>query len=646
MSDPRSALRRGFLAICIPLLAAAPVAAFQPERLSAALDAASSGDFSRAGGLAAQAGDPIAPEIVEWHRLRAGGAPWGDYVRFLSSRAYWPGMDLVRRRAEESMPVDLSPDQVRAFFAQGAAQTGRGALLHAAATGGAGAAEIRARAWRELDMSAADRALYMNTVAAELAPHHAARLERLLWDGKTALAEEMLPLVGGAQAALARARIALQAQAPGVDGAIAAVPASLAGDPGLAHDRMRWRIEKGRWADAEALMRERSVSAASLGRPEAWAFSRRTLARRAMREGRATDAYILAAQHFLSGGSNYADLEFVAGFVALTRLSDPARAAQHFQRLQAAVETPISLGRAGYWLGRAHEAAGSPDAARAAYAVGAQHQTTFYGQLAAERLGLQPDRSITARGTLPDWRSRSFAGSSVVRAAVLLNAAGDTNTALRFILHAQESLSEADSAALARFSLDIGQTTGALRIAKRIVRGGDVYPDAYYPVIELPRTSVAPEFALAVARQESELNPLAVSPVGARGLMQLMPRTAQKVAGDLGLEYSLGRLTADPGYNARLGTQYLAEMLGRYNGSYLLAAAAYNAGPGRVDQWLAELGDPRLPGADPIDWIERIPFSETQNYVMRVLESMHVYRARLTGEARQIGLSQMLAPRG
>lgn len=628
------------LAFVFPHIAAAA----QPERLASALQSVARGDFANARAEAGRAGTPLAVDIVDWHRLRAGGASWTEYASFLTRNADWPGLPLMRRRAEAVMPGGLPAGQVRAFFSVTKPQTARGSMIYAAALGRADAQAERARAWTSLRMSRNGRAQFLERFGAELRAHHAARLEMLLWSGETTAAAEMLPLVGAGSAAVARARIALQEKKNGVDGLITAIPASHAGDGGLAHDRFRWRRDKGLRESAEALLLERSVSAAALGRPAAWASTRRSLARQAMRQGRTNAAYRLASQHFLTSGSHYADLEWLSGYLALTRMRDPNRAAAHFTRFQAAVETPISLGRAGYWLGRAHEAAGNTGAARDAYGFGARFQTSFYGQLAAERIGAGVDQSIARRGQLPGYRSAGFMNASPVQAARLLHAAGDTVLAERFLLHVQESLGPQDSAALAHLALDIGQTAAAVKISKRLVRRGAIYPEVYYPVTTLAQEArvVAPELALSIARQESELNPRAISPAGARGLMQLMPRTAERVSSQIGLRYDAGKLLSDPSYNARLGTQYLSDMLQRYGGSVLLAAAAYNAGPGRVDRWLNTYGDPRQASVDAVSWIESIPFRETRNYVMRVLESQHVYRSRIAGQAGAIGLSRSL----
>ncbi|MEO1550366.1 MAG: lytic transglycosylase domain-containing protein [Pseudomonadota bacterium] len=635
------ALRRMIAGAALLATLASGAAADVGTSLSRALEAARQGDWSQALGHARQT-EPVAADIVIWQRLRAGQGTWPEYVTFLRRNGDWPGLKLMRKRAEAVMPSGLPARDVRAFFQAEAPQTGRGLLAYARALSGGQAQAALVAGWRSLDLAASEQQALLSAHGRTLAPHHEARLDTLLWDGRTDQARAMLPLVSPGWQALARARIALRRQASGVDGLIEAVPTALKSHPGLAYERFRWRIAKGRWDGAEEILRTTSRAQAGLGQPEAWANRRRGLARRALRSGRAQAAYALASQHGLREGSNYADLEWLSGYIALSKLRDPRRAISHFQRFERAVFTPISLGRAGYWMGRAQEAAGNAQNARAAFARAAQHQTSFYGQLAAQRAGIAPDPAL-AGGRLPDWRAQGFLRSSPMRAALALHLAGDTAQMLRFFLHAQETMTASQSAALAALGLEIKRPFVAVKIAKREAREGRIVPPAYFPVLDLPRTArVPPELALAVARQESELNPAAISPAGARGLMQLMPGTAQKMSRDLGIGYSRARLTSDLRYNAQLGTGYLDQMMARFDGNLILVAASYNAGPSRVDQWIAEYGDPRTSQVDAIEWIENIPFRETRNYVMRVLEGMHVYRTRLAGRAVPFQLRQAI----
>ncbi|MEO1724402.1 MAG: lytic transglycosylase domain-containing protein [Pseudomonadota bacterium] len=402
-----------------------------------------------------------------------------------------------------------------------------------------------------------------------------------------------------------------------------------------------------RYDEAERYLDRVSRSAQSLGAPGRWANRRVRLARRAAREGRKELAYRLASRHFTRPdiGYDHADLEWVAGWVALRKLGDASRARAHFEKFETHVETPISLGRAGYWIGRAAEAEGDLAGARAAYARGAAHQTSFYGQLAAARVGA-PGDPVLAQGSLPDWRSTQVENSDAARMAAIMHYAGEDSLAWQSFAHlAERARDERELQGLAGLALALGQEHLAVRVSKKAARKGVVLHASYYPVTELSDyvTAVEPALAMSLARQETELNPRAVSHAGARGLMQLMPATARKVAGWIGEPYSAARLTADWRYNARLGQTYLARRISQLGGSYVLAAAAYNAGKGRVDDWVLDYGHPLRGEVDMIDWMEMIPFNETRNYVQRVMEGLYIYRARITGVTGPMTIEQDLA---
>ncbi len=652
---PRRALAAALLALSALLaLAPAPRAAAEPSALRVALDRAQAGDWAGARAAAAGAG-PVAADIIEWQRLRAGEAGGGtlaDYRAFLARRPDWPGLPLLAEKGERTIPRDAPPEVALDYFRTRLPATGRGALRLAAAraaTGDRAGAEAEiVRAWTTLTLDAEEQAAFLERHGALIAPHHAARLEALLWRGAVVNARAMLALVPADLARLAEARIGLREEVNGVDALIAAVPAVLREHPGLAFERFAWRARKGRNADAVALALERSVSAEALGEPARWAPQRATLARWLLREGRPAEAYRLAADHYLEGGPDYADLEWLAGFTALRFLNDPERAIAHFRRLRAAVQTPISLGRAGYWEGRAREAAGDRAGAQAAYEFAAEHQSGFYGQLAAERAGLPMDPAWASGGPeFPDWRGAAFARSSVFEAADLLFRAGERVLATRFLLHLAEGLDATALGQLADHALARGEPYAALSVAKQAAERGLILPRAYFPLTELARADlgIPTELALAIARRESEFNPAAVSPAGARGLMQVMPGTAEDMARALGIEYARARLTSDPAYNARLGAAYLKTLLAEFGPNPVLVAAAYNAGPRRPREWVAARGHPGDPGVDAIDWIELIPFTETRTYVMRVAESLAIYRARLTGRTAPLRLSQEIAQR-
>jgi soluble lytic murein transglycosylase len=630
------------LAFALALLAAAPAGADTAAALHAALTNIEKGNWEAA---AAVAEGPVARDIVEWYRLRAGDALLGDYEAFLARRADWPGLTLIRTKGEEAVARSTTPERVVAWFdaAQPTTAEGAIALIRAlAATGQGDAARSEAmRAWIALSFTADEQAALLAAYAETLAPVHDRRLDRLLWEGETAEARRMLPLVGPGWRALAEARIALREDAPGVDTRLKAVPGTLADDPGLAYERFTWRMRRDRYEEAATLIVERSGSAESLGRPEDWAERRALLARRLLRDGDPRMAYRVAASHQLAGGSDYADLEFVAGFAALRQLGDAAAALDHFRRLTAAVTTPISLARGAYWEGRALEAQGQGDAARAAYGRAAQYQTAYYGLLASERLGVPLDPSVLGGGGKADWRAASFAGSSVLDAALLLQKAGDRALSKRFFLHLAEGLGPKDRAALGDLALEIGEPHIAVLIGKQAAEAGVILPRAYFPVTRLVPDGlpVSRALALSIARRESEFDPEVVSKAGARGLMQVMPGTARMMAQRSGVSYDTARLTLDPGYNAQLGAAYLAQLVEEFGPSIALIASGYNAGPGRPRAWIQSLGDPRRADVDVVDWVEMIPFAETRTYVMRVAESVVIYRAKLKGAVGPVKLT-------
>lgn len=642
------------------LLAAAPLAALLllpiPARADdsatfrEALALADRGDWPAAVGRARAAG-PLAAAVIDWERLRDGKGAFEEYQAFLARYPDWPGLPLLRAKGERVIAEGVDPRAVVAYFSAQKPQTGTGSLALIAALQALGqgqtAADEAVRAWRSLPMTDGEHALFIARHGDLLKDHHDGRTAAMLAAGETANVRRMLPLNGAYTRALAEARVALQDDGKGVDGLIAALPEKALGSGGLAYDRFRWRIRKDLYKEAGDLILERSSSADALGDPAQWADWRRRLARKEMREGDARRAYRMAADHHLSSGDDYADLEWLAGYIALRKLGDAERALRHFTRFEAAVNGPISNARANYWEGRAYEALGRAAEARAAYAEGARYQTAFYGLLSAEKVGLPLSPAMAGGERFPDWRGAAFAKSSVFLAAREVMAAGDETLAARFLLHLSEGLGGDAIGALAGMALEAKEPHVALALAKAAADKGAIWPSAYFPVpalsgLDLP---VRPELALSIARRESEFNAAVVSSAGARGLMQVMPGTAKMMAAKLGVGYEPGKLTTDWAYNARLGAAYLDDLVDEFGPSPLLVAAGYNAGPGRSRRWIQELGDPRRDDVDPVDWIEAIPFRETQTYVMRVAESLPIYRARITGKTGPLNFTDELKGR-
>jgi soluble lytic murein transglycosylase len=640
----RTFLRAALLAL---LISSGPTLADTTQAMRTALELSAGRDWD---GALAVAPAGVGKDVVEWQRLRAGDGRLGDYETFVARNPDWPGLTLLREKGEEAVARSDDPARVIAWFKAGPPRTGTGAVAYVRALlaeGRVAEAETEAmQAWSTLTFSDEEEAALIALKPDALELVHELRLDTLLWEGRRAEVTRLLPRVSKDLQALAKARLALQGEAKGVTALIDAVPKSMADDSGLAHDRFIWRMKRDAYDDALEMILARSTSAEALGRPEAWADRRAILARWLMRKGRPAEAYRVAANHFIppggGGASDYADLEFLSGFIALRRLDDPKRALPHFQNLLAAVSTPISLARANYWIGRAEEAAGQDGTA--SFQAAARHQTAFYGLLAAERLGLTLDAALLSDPPVPDWQGAAFRQSSVLAAAELLLKAGDLALAKRFLLHLAESQDETGLAQMADMVTDWGEPHLEVLVAKAAAERGLILPEAYFPVPDFvpDGLSVSRALALAIARRESEFDPAARSSADARGLMQVLPGTAKIMAERLGKPFDAGKLTRDPAYNVALGAAYLAEMAEEFGPSIALIAAGYNAGPGRPRRWIGEFGDPRNPDVDVVDWVETIPFAETRTYVMRVAEGVVIYRAKLKGEVGPVRITEEL----
>lgn len=638
----RLALAALMLTVC-----AAPVGAQASSPAAAAFAAGADGDWDAAYALIGT--DPLARDLLTWTRLRDGDGTFGDYLAFVAARPDWPGMDRLRARGEEVIEKGTDPQLILRWFAGQTPQTGEGATRLAEAlyaTGnGPRAATVLREAWLGLGLSDEGHAAMMEAFPDVLRPWHAGRTDAMLWRWRTSDATRMLPLLAPDARALAAARIAY-ITGTGVDAAVKAVPQALRNDPGLAYDRYNWLAGRGRNSEAIALLLARTDDPAKLVQPWRWAGWRRQLARFDMRQGNYDEAYKLASHHHLTpdDGESYADLEWLSGYIALRFLHDPATALRHFDALEAAVDSPISEGRAGYWVGRAADALGDGARADAAYTRAAANQTSFYGLLAAEKMGIPLSPALAGSETFPDWHGAAFLNSDITRAGLTLLSAGERGSAVLFFSQLAKGLDRTELGQLGAMFDQMHESFFELMIAKSAVTRGIVIPSMYFPLHDLARKDVPVprELALAIARRESEFNESVGSPVGALGLMQLMPGTAQDVARDLGLPYSRARLTSDWDYNATLGSAYLAQLEQRFGYSPVMIAAGYNAGPARPDQWIAENGDPRTGDVDIVDWIEAIPFAETRNYVQRVTEAIPIYQARLTGRAGPIHFTDLL----
>lgn len=591
--------------------------------------------WSDARAAAARGRNDTARDLVRWHLVinRNTGATFEEIAAFLKSRPAWPYRARMIERAEEAMPADLPPARVAEWFDSYPPRSieGRSRQISALAATGRGA-EAKAKAretWRGTAMSAAEERRFLDAHGSLLeAGDHSARARDRLWADDTAAAARLLDRLSPGERALAEARIRLQRRQAGVDQAIKAVPSSLRDAPGLQFDRLRWR----RQADLDEGARELLASQPEdLVRPEKWWRERAILTRRALHDGAVSAAYELASGHDGLDDVTLAEARWLAGYIAMRFLHEHELAARHFRALYEDVSTPISRARGAYWSGRAFDAMDRREEAGRWYRRAAEHGTTFYGQLAARRLGL--DAAMLTPQTPPSTETvERFHGGDLVRATRILGELGENRRIYPFVdaLY-EQSESVQQKMLVAQLAAYLGRPDIAVIVARRAAADGDVLVSDGYPIVDLdPGAAPEPALVLALIRQESGFNPVAGSPAGAVGMMQLLPATAKRMAQRLGVPFDRYRLISDPSYNIRLGRAFLDELLRRYDGAYPMALAAYNAGPGRVDAWLDELGDPRRErDFDMVDWIELIPYRETRNYVQRVLEALVVYRATI-----------------
>jgi soluble lytic murein transglycosylase len=602
--------------------------------------------------------DPAAAKLILWSRLVAqdSGATLAEITAFQEQNPDWPRQGLLTRRAEEALLAYPSSNQdMIAWFTAHPPQTGEGKIRFGQALIGAGQKETGKgwiqRAWAEDDFTPVRQKEILANFRAYLTPAiHKARLDRLLWDKRTSDARTTATLIGSDAKALAEARIRLMTRSNAADDALSRVPSSMKSDAGLLFDRIRYERKRGNDDATVPLILTAPGKPHQMIDPDAWWVERKIAARVALSEGQYKEAYAIVSQHGLTDGSDYADAEFLSGWIALQYLNKPDEALAHFLRLKQNVSTPISKARAEYWCGRAASAQGDKNVAALYYRLAAHYPTTFYGQLGT--IALASLEGGEARLRLPKdpapttAEKTRFKKLELVHAAQILHDLGRDSQAWSFMLHLADILeTPQELAQLSDMALAFDDRKLSLRVAKTASQRNMVLPQRAYPVSFMPSyTAKGPPVEKALvyglSRQESEFDPAAMSPVGARGLMQLMPATARIVARQISVPYSVSRLTSDPAYNAMLGSAHLGDLIDGYSGSYIMSVAAYNAGATRVGEWQDQFGDPRSTAVDPIDWIENIPFSETRNYVQRVMENMEIYRTRLSGSAQKVRLSE------
>ncbi len=597
--------------------------------------------------LAATSPDPVARKLVLYFRLLTPGAGHAaEIAAFMAANPLWPNQAMLSRRLSEAMAAEPDDRTVLEICGRQPVREVPSMLRCATASANAGrapdAAEVARQAWLSGITDPAVEIGFIRQWGRTLTlADQWRRFDRLAWSDNGAVggpAFRQIARLDPAQRPVAEARLALKRDDASARALVAVLPGGAAIDPALMLELAKWLRRAGQDDDAEKLWLGMGADAERATPPEhrpAFWDERNLLARRRLRVGDNAGAYALVDGAAGLAPEQAIDAHFLAGFIALRRVGDTDAASSHFRALAALSKAAITQGRAYYWLGRTAELRNDKLAAKAFYTQAAAWPTTFYGQLAARALG-EDDAALAARiraARDPGWtpaRALDFAGSEDARAAALLVAWGEPRRARAFVLRLDELASDGtDRTLAARLAAGFGLPDLAVAISRRAGRDGVMLTEAGWPLaVDPPAGPVEPALALGLIRQESDFNTEALSPVGARGLMQLMPATAQAVAHKLGDgTVNLAALSTDPAYNMRLGTAYLGGLLDQFGGAMPYAVAGYNAGPSRVADWLATNGDPAAGGIGMVDWIELIPFGETRNYVQRVVENVVVYRA-------------------
>jgi soluble lytic murein transglycosylase len=639
---------RLILALLTVALTVAPLAA-QPQTAQNPLTYVQAGLWAQARVAAGESGDPLAEKLIDWYRMLAPNAASAtEIATFARQNPDWPLPTLLERRRQEAIVAEHDDATVAALCAEKkpTQTTAHGAALlrcaDALANLGRGkeAGVLAREAWVNAISNPVTEAAFVHRFPGLMsAEDQWARFQRLIWDDAAA-AQRQVAYLTPAQTALATARLALKTTGAGTIGR----PED---DPGAMLDLARSLRRLNQDPAAVALWRS-SGAAAQRAAPmhlEAFWAERNQMARQLLRDGDYQGAYDLTAAHGQREPPVVVEAEFLAGFIALRKLNEPKLAATHFTALAAASPAVLTQSRAYYWLGRSVAASGGD--ARPAFARAAELPMTFYGQLAAQAAG-ESEATLVHALQAPPTEAAALPATPIMaelaRAANQLAAWQDPARARPFLLRMEELCrTPAERIAIGDRATAMGLPDITVLITRRLGRDGVVPPMQGWPIPVEPPAVLEPAVSLAIMRQESNFDAGIISSSGARGLMQLMPATAQTVSRRLGEPASPLLLTTDPGHNMRLGTAYLREVLDKFDNFVPLAAAAYNAGPHRVAQWLIDNGDPRgiasdgTP-ADPratspsmIDWIELIPFNETRNYVQRVLENVVIYQARRAG---------------
>lgn len=585
--------------------------------------------------------DPLASDIAEWAILFSSSPAntLSDYDAFMDRHPTWPSQRTLQRKAEKLIDEDTALQTILEFFdtrepLTGFAKLHLGRALLTLGDEDQGADYVR-KAWIEHNFNSADSKDIIQNFGRYLREKdHFAKADRALFRRTTAGTEDVEGLLSAAHQKQVNARRGLLRGRTSGRSAFNRLAKENQQDAGVLLAMIRYLRRKDREEEAIAIAAHAPLSPYTLRNPESWYYERRLLARWALKNGRFEDAYRLTAYSALTDGSQFAEAEFLAGWIALRFLGEPERAAAHFDFMTSKVSSPISLARGNYWQARAWMKAGEAAKAESHYRVAAEYPYTYYGQLAIESLGIGAPKFEFPEATVVTEQDRkSLHELELTRALKILDVVDEDLHFRRFAYALDDQLTQpGEVRAYAELVRDAGHFDLVVRGGKASRAQGAAVPEVIYPLYPVPAEATAfveAPLILGLSRQESEFKVNAYSSAKAKGMMQLLDGTAKITARKEGLPYKPSMLLADPDYNMTLGAAHLSHLLDRFSGSYVMVLAAYNAGPHRVKEWVNIYGDPRDPSVDPVDWVELIPFNETRNYVMRVLENVQVYRSQL-----------------
>jgi len=596
--------------------------------------------WSSAEKTAKKAKDNSIYNFVRWKHLLTSGnlLPFYEYKKFIELNPKYPRINRVKYLGEHKMSAEnLSPNFIIAWFKKHPPLSGFGKIIlgEAYLLKGDSVQGIKLikEGWITADLSRNDMKFFRKKFKKILnSSDYIKRADYLAYENKYWDLKRMLKYLPKDQQLLYTARQLLMSRSYGVDTAISKVPQKLKNDPGLNYDRLKWRRKRGRVDGSLEILLKVKNTKKYLVRPDKWWVERRIIGRSLIYKKKYETAYKIVSNHALTEGPEYAEAEWMSGWIALSFLKDPILAENHFTNFYNNVGYPISLSRGAYWLGRTYEKIGKKELANKWYLEASKYLTTFYGQLS--HLKISPNKEIKLNEIMEvnkDYAEK-FYKKDIVKIVHLLDELNKdkyTKHLLRYL--ANDNVLMGSEILAAKLATDISRFDFAIQIAKIASYEKRFHNKYNYPIISTPKVingRKIPEsaFILSIIRQESEFDTSAYSRAGAKGLMQLMTYTAKVVAKQAKLPYSKSRLTSDPEYNVNLGSHYIAGLILEYDGSYPFAIAAYNAGPKRVRYWKKINKNPQKGKIDYIDWIELIKFKETRNYVQRVLENYNVYR--------------------